>query len=166
MEMCHEHHQYFFLLSVICCWDKYSQTEGCLFVIQNMDMGEQGEHIDPTSSFLAVLAQWLQNTVCSCCLWTQSQCSWVSLLVFLVCGCILYTPIHAQGQQMRLNTGTTVKHVNTSYVSSAWPSSARIPRVFQANLLHISQITMGFTALPGLPQGTGWPRESCFLLGK
>ena len=144
------------------------KTKDCLFVTQTTEMGEQGEqaHRLSTSSFLGALAPWLQNAVCSCYLRTKSPCSQISLLIFLVCECILHAPIHAEGHQKRLKAGTTVKHVNTPCLCSARSPRTCIPFVFQANLLHISQITMGFAAPPALPQIARWPRESWLLLGK
>lgn len=143
------------------------KTKDYLFVTQTMEMNEQGKqaHRPPTPALSWV---HLLNT-CR----TQSapairehSLHVHSFLVFLLSECILHAAIHAQGHQKRLKAGAPAKHVSTPCLYSAQSPRPHIPFVFQANLLHISQITMGFAAPPVLPQVAYWPRESWLLLGK
>lgn len=77
-----------------------------------------------------------------------------SLLIFLVCECILHAPIHTQGHQKRSKEGTTVKGVNTPRLCSVHSPRPCIPFVFQANFVE-RQIMLGFAASPAVPQFHG-----------
>lgn len=91
----------------------------------------------------------------------QSPCSQFSLLIFLAFECILHTPIHAHVREKILKAGMTA---NPPFLCSAQSPGTGIPFVFQANLLHIFQFTMGFATPPALPQVARWSWVSWLFL--